>query len=117
MIDELEKRVKILADNCKGLTCHHKDIYEMLDIIDKDKSEYQIIYIDPPYTNTTGYGFNFNISDFLSQLFDITLGAIFVSEKEPTAVDEAIKLIFAGAKGGISGNKKCKNDEWLNVFR
>ena len=26
-------------------------------------------------------------------------------------------LIAAYAKGGISGNKKCKNDEWLNVFR
>lgn len=39
MIEELEKRVKILADNCKGLTCHHKDIYEMLDIIENDNSD------------------------------------------------------------------------------
>lgn len=117
MIDVLEKRIENIVINCKGLTCYHKDIYEMLDIIDKDKSEYQIIYIDPPYTNTTGYGFNFNISDFLSQLFDVTLGAIFVSEKEPISDDEAIRLNFSGAKGGISGNKKCKNEEWLNVFR
>ena len=117
MIDILEKRIENIVVNCKGLTCYHKDIYEMIDIIEKDKSEYQIIYIDPPYTNTTGYGYNFIISDFLSQLFNVTLGAIFVSEKEPISDDEAIKLNFAGAKGGISGNKKCKNDEWLNVFR
>lgn len=117
MIDIVEKRVKDIINNCKGLTCYHKDIYEMLSIIQNDKSDYQIIYIDPPYTNTTGYGFNFDIHDFLSNLFDVTLGAIFVSEKESISDDEAIRLDFNGAKGGISGKKAGKNEEWLNVFR
>jgi site-specific DNA-adenine methylase len=117
MIDIIEKRVKDIINNCKGLTCYHKDIYEMLSIIRNDKSDYQIIYIDPPYTNTTGYGFNFDIHDFLSNLFDVTLGAIFVSEKESISDDEAIRLHFNGDKGGISGNKVGKNEEWLNVFR
>ena len=31
--------------------------------------------------------------------------------------DEKIKLNFNGAKGGISGKKACKNEEWLSVFR
>lgn len=115
MIDELEKRVKILADNCKGLTCHHKDIYEMLDIIKNDKSD-KVIYIDPPYTNTSGYAFSFDYSDFLSKLFDVTVAHIFVSEKEKIS-DEAIQLNFSGAKGGINGNRKNKNEEWLNVYR
>ena len=115
MIDEIEKRVKILADNCKGLTCHHKDIYEMLDIIENDKSD-KVIYIDPPYTNTSGYAFNFDYSDFLSKLFDVTVAHIFVSEKEKIS-DEAIQLNFSGAKGGINGNRKNKNEEWLNVYR
>lgn len=115
MIEELEKRVKILADNCKGLTCHHKDIYEMLDIIENDKSD-KVIYIDPPYTNTSGYAFNFDYSDFLSKLFDVTVAHIFVSEKEKIS-DEAIQLNFSGAKGGINGNRKNKNEEWLNVYR
>lgn len=115
MIDELEKRVKILADNCKGLTCHHKDIYEMLDIIENDKSD-KVIYIDPPYTNTSGYAFSFDYSDFLSKLFDVTVAHIFVSEKEKIS-DEAIQLNFSGAKGGINGNRKNKNEEWLNVYR
>ena len=115
MIDELEKRVKILADNCKGLTCHHKDIYEMLDIIKNDKSD-KVIYIDPPYTNTSGYAFSFDYSDFLSKLFDVTVAHIYVSEKEKIS-DEAIQLNFSGAKGGINGNRKNKNEEWLNVYR
>ena len=115
MIEELEKRVKILADNCKGLTCHHKDIYEMLDIIENDKSD-KVIYIDPPYTNTSGYAFSFDYSDFLSKLFDVTVAHIFVSEKEKIS-DEAIQLNFSGAKGGINGNRKNKNEEWLNVYR
>lgn len=115
MIDELEKRVKILADNCKGLTCHHKDIYEMLDIIENDKSD-KVIYIDPPYTNTSGYAFSFDYSDFLNKLFDVTVAHIFVSEKEKIS-DEAIQLNFSGAKGGINGNRKNKNEEWLNVYR
>ena len=115
MIDELEKRVKILADNCKGLTCHHKDIYEMLDIIENDKSD-KVIYIDPPYTNTSGYAFSFDYSDFLSKLFDVTVAHIYVSEKEKIS-DEAIQLNFSGAKGGINGNRKNKNEEWLNVYR
>ena len=115
MIEELEKRVKILADNCKGLTCHHKDIYEMLDIIKNDKSD-KVIYIDPPYTNTSGYAFSFDYSDFLSKLFDVTVAHIYVSEKEKIS-DEAIQLNFSGAKGGINGNRKNKNEEWLNVYR
>ena len=115
MIEEIEKRVKILADNCKGLTCHHKDIYEMLDIIENDKAD-KVIYIDPPYTNTSGYAFSFDYSDFLSKLFDVTVAHIFVSEKEKIS-DEAIQLNFSGAKGGINGNRKNKNEEWLNVYR
>ena len=72
----------------------------------------------PAFLKDAGYfKINFDISDFLSRLFDVTLAHIFVSEKEAISDDEAIRLNFSGAKGGISGNKKCKNEEWLNVFR
>lgn len=114
MIGVLEKRIEDLVLNCKGLICYHTDVYEMLEVIKNDKTD-KIIYIDAPYTNTTGYGFNFDLSDFPSKLFTVTVGYIFVSEKE-ILTDNAIKLNFFGAKGGISGNKKCKHEEWLNVF-
>lgn len=113
MIEPLIERVKLIADNCKGLNVIHDDIYSILDTV---ANENCVVYIDPPYTNTTKYGFNFDIKDFVSLLFDKTLSPIFVSEKENMS-DEAIRLNFEGAKGGISGNKKGKNEEWLNVFR
>lgn len=115
-IENLQERVKTIAEKCIGLTCIHDDINSILPIIEQDKSDDSVIYIDPPYSNTTGYGFKFNLDDFLSELFDITLRPIYVSEKEKIA-EEAILLNFNGAKGGISGKKNGKNEEWLNVFR
>ena len=113
MIDVLCERVKIISEKCVGIQCIHNDIYSVLEFIPKENC---IIYIDPPYSNTTKYGFNFNLNDFLNELFDKTLSPIFVSEKEKIS-NEAIRLNFNGAKGGINGNKKCKHEEWLNVFR
>lgn len=113
MIEPLIERVKLLVDNCKGLDVINDDIYSILDTV---ANENCVIYIDPPYTNTTKYGFNFDIKDFVCMLFDKTLSPIFVSEKESLS-DEAINLSFNSDKGGISGNKKGKADEWLNVFR
>ena len=115
-IENLQERVKTIAEKCTGLTCIHDDINSILPIIEQDKSDDSIIYIDPPYSNTTGYGFKFNLSNFLSELFDVTLRPIYVSEKEKIA-EEAILLNFNGAKGGISGKKQEKNEEWLNVYR
>lgn len=113
MIGEIENRVKIISEKCKGVTCYREDINYILDKVESDNC---VIYIDPPYSNTTGYGFNFDINDFLSELFNETLSPIFVSEKESIS-DESILLNFNGVKGGISGNKIGKNQEWLSVFR
>lgn len=113
MVDELCERVKAIVNSCKGINCIHGDIFNALNIIPEENC---VIYIDPPYTNTTGYGFNFNLKDFLSELFDKTLCPIFVSEKESVS-DEAIRLDFNGDKGAISGSKKGKNEEWLNIYR
>lgn len=113
MTDTLIERVKLIIENCNGLNVIHDDIYKILELVPQENC---VIYIDPPYTNTTKYGFSFNIEEFLSELFDKTLSPIFVSEKEKIS-DEAIRLNFEGSKGGISGNKIGKNEEWLNVFR
>lgn len=113
MVDELCERVKAIAGSCIGVNCIHDDIYTILELIPKENC---IIYIDPPYTNTAGYGFGFELSDFLSKLFDKTLSPIFVSEKESIS-DESVRLDFNGAKGAISGNKRGKNEEWLNIYR
>lgn len=115
MIDVIEKRIENLVDNCKGLTCYHTDVSEMLEVIANDVSD-KIIYIDPPYTKVTGYYFTFDYVTFLKELLQVTKASIYVSEKESIS-EMAIKLRFSGAKGGISGNKKHKNEEWLNVIK
>ena len=73
------------------------------------------IYLDPPYKDTTSYGFDFELKPFINKLLNSTNYPIYVSEKEPIS-NTNIRLKFNGAKGGISGNKNGKNEEWLNVY-
>lgn len=113
MIDVLCERVRIISEKCVGVKCIHDDIYKVLETIPNTGC---VIYIDPPYSNTAKYGFDFNLNDFLNKLIDKTSSPIFVSEKEKIS-DEAVRLNFNGAQGGMRGNKKCKNEEWLNVYR
>lgn len=113
MIDIVCERVKNISDRCVGIKCIHDDIWSALEIIPNENC---IIYIDPPYQGTTKYGYNFNLNDFLGELFDKTLSPIFVSEKRKIS-NEAIELNFNGKKGGINGSRKHSNEEWLSVFR
>ena len=116
MPDTIKERIKILVEKCKGLTCLHIDIYEFLEYIRFRNTENSIFYLDPPYKNTTGYGFYFDWEDFISLLFDETLSPIYVSECKKYS-DIAFVLDFKGDKGGISGVRKGKNEEWLNEFK
>ena len=113
-IEEIEKRVERLVEKCKGLTCYNVDIWNMLDMIRDDVCD-KIIYIDPPYAATTGYGFTFDYKEFIKELKKVTDVVIYVSEKEKLT-EGAIQLAFSGKKGGISGVRKGKNEEWLNIY-
>ena len=115
MPETIKKRVEIIAERCVGLTCLNIDIYDFIEYIRFRNTENCIFYIDPPYKNTTKYGFEFDWEDFISLLFDETLSPIYLSEREKYS-EEAYLLNFNGFKGGISGDKKNKNQEWLNVF-
>lgn len=116
MPDTIKERMEIIVDKCKGLTCLHMDIWDLLEHINYKNTENTIFYIDPPYKNTTQYGFTFDWEEWIGCLFDVTLAPIYVSECKQYS-DEAYQLNFSGAKGGISGERKGKNEEWLNVFR
>lgn len=118
MPDTIKERMKIIVDKCKGLTCLHMDIWEFLEYIRfRNTNEGKtIFYLDPPYKDTTQYGFSFDWEEWISELFNETLAPIYVSECKEYS-DEAYQLNFKGAKGGISGERKGKNEEWLNVFR
>lgn len=116
MPDTIKKRMNLIVNSCKGLTCLHTDIYDLLECIKFNNENNCIFYIDPPYKNVTQYGFHFDWQEFVGDLMQETLAPIYVSECKRYS-DEALLLNFQGAKGGISGNKKCKNEEWLNIYK
>ena len=113
-IQELDIRVRKIVENCTGLKAIHSDIFDIL-CYDINKSD--IVYIDPPYKNTTKYGYNFDLNVFIDSLKSKVDIPILVSEKEKLdGSKDAVKLNFNGKKGGISGVKTTKQEEWLNIF-
>lgn len=72
-----------------------------------------VIYIDPPYSNTTGYGFEFDYMSFISKHRNNNI--ILLSEGRQLS-DTAYNLTDRRSKGGISGERKKVNEEWLNIF-
>ena len=106
---ELFDRVKLLAENCKGIKCIYDDILD-IDLVKEDNT---IVYIDPPYMNTTGYNDNdFNLHDFINKNKEFKL---YISEGQQIS-DNAIRLDKSGAKGGITAKKKSRTEEWLNII-
>ena len=109
---ELRRRVNSLVSGMRGVTCLRADIMTLLDDpLPRDA----VVYVDPPYQGTTGYAFGFDIRIFASRFRDINRIPLFVSEGVPLNDDASI-LTFGGAKGGISGVRKGRHQEWLNRF-
>lgn len=115
-LETIRSRIHLLAEHCVGVNAIHDDVANIINTIKSDDAIYRVIYIDPPYNDTTGYGSKLDLTELLSNLFDYTLSPIYVSEKKPIS-DECIRLRFNGEKGGINGKKSRNNEEWLSVFR
>ena len=95
-----------------GVTCLKVDIMTLLDSrLPPDA----VVYVDPPYQSTTGYGFDFNLMSFIDRFRRLNLAPLFVSEGAPLN-EESLLLTFSGAKGGISGVRKGRHQEWLCRF-
>jgi len=110
--DELFSRVERIVAAAQGVRCIHGDIGLVLDeTIEHDA----VVYIDPPYGNTTGYGFGFDLQALVRDLEAKGIKNILVSEGAPVSAD-AVRLSFGGPKGGISGARTGKHEEWLNAF-
>ncbi len=71
-----------------------------------------LVYIDPPYSNTTGYGCYLDAVAFAKR----TNCKTYISEGR--ALSENSILISSGrTKGGMLGDRvKAANEEWLSVF-
>ena len=77
-------------------------------------SENSIVYIDPPYQNTTPYGYDFDVVDFATNLPN----KCYVSEGKRLSSD-CVMVVGESErkKGGINCKKaKKSNEEWLSVF-
>jgi hypothetical protein len=109
---ELRRRIDALVNGMKGVTCLNMDIMTFLN--DPLPSN-AIVYVDPPYQSTTGYAFGFDIPSFINRYREVNESPLFISEGVPLN-DNALLLTFGGAKGGISGNRKGKHEEWLSRF-
>ena len=113
-IDKLEQRILNISNYCKGLTCYNEDIDNMIEVIKNDNND-KIIYIDPPYIDTTKYGFDFDHQLFVYELKQITNAPILLSEYKQYS-DICVRLNIEGAKGGISGNRDRQINEYLNFY-
>lgn len=109
---ELRRRVDGLVTGMKGVTCLNVDI---MTVLDAPLPADAVVYVDPPYQDTTGYAFGFDMMTFATRFRAVNKAPLFVSEGAPLT-ENAFKLTFGGAKGGISGVKKGKHQEWLSRF-
>lgn len=109
MTETLYTRVKDIVEVLGGnIKAYNEDIND----IKFNFSSNSIIYIDPPYKNTTGYNEDFNYMDFINN----TNNKVYLSEGFKIS-NNAILLSKGRSKGNISGNSKKKPvEEWLNIF-
>lgn len=113
MPNTLYDRVKNIIDHMGGcINAIHSNIEE----IDFNFDKNTIIYIDPPYKNTTTYSSNFDYENFIKDNSEVN---IYVSEGyNMENASNSILLSEGRTKGSISGNIiKKPTQEWLNIFK
>lgn len=109
---ELRRRIQALVDGMKSVNCLNTDIMSILNSPIPDSS---VVYVDPPYKSTTKYAFNFDLESFINRYREKNKAPLIVSEGV-SLNERSMMLSFGGAKGGISGSKKGKHEEWLSCF-
>jgi hypothetical protein len=109
---ELLRRIAALATGMRGVNCIKDDITT---ILSTPLPSNAVVYVDPPYDSTTQYGFSFDLSSFITRFREINQVPLFISEGVPLN-NKALMLTFGGAKGGISGARKGRHQEWLSRF-
>lgn len=113
MPNTLYKRVKDIVDYLgSSINAIQGDISK----IEWSFDENSIVYIDPPYKNTAGYGNDFDYEKFIINNRHTN---IYVSEGyKMNSSDDAILLSKGRTKGNMNGNTKKKPvEEWLNIYK
>lgn len=106
MPETLYNRVEKLTIEAEGVNGFYSDVTDI-------KIEPgAIVYIDPPYENTSHYGYQLSYMEFIKSL---PMHTVYLSEGKPIG-DKSYKISGKRNKGGINGSSTNKNEEWLNVF-
>ena len=110
LYDRVKNIVDYMSGSIKALYCKIEDVEWHFD-------EGDIVYIDPPYKNTSGYNFEFDYEQFLIDNWNYV--NIYVSEGYKIDwCTNAILLSKGRKKGNINGNiKKKQTEEWLNIYK
>ena len=109
LYDRVKNIVDYMSGNIKALYCKIEDVEWHFD-------EGDIVYIDPPYKNTSGYNFEFDYEQFLIDNWNYV--NIYVSEGYKIDwCTNAILLSKGRKKGNINGNINRKlNDKLIINF-
>lgn len=105
MPETLYKRVEEIYYGMRGVVGECADVFDVK--IEPDS----IVYIDPPYSNSTKYGDSFDVMKLVAQIKE----KCFVSEAMSLG-SKAYRMASTRKKGGISGERKSENEEWLTEF-
>ena len=108
--ERMKKIIEYMQGNIKALYCKIEEVEWHFD-------EGDIVYIDPPYKNTSKYNFDFDYEQFLIDNWSYV--NIYISEGyKMDSTTNAVLLSKGRKKGNISGDiKKKPTEEWLNVFK
>lgn len=120
MPNTLYNRVESIVKQLSGsIIASRESVFDAVYRIDEERDKGNkniIIYIDPPYANTTGYKETFDIYSLEGQIWSTS--PIYISEGyKMQGASESYLLSVGRTKGNISGEAKKKpTEEWLNRF-
>ena len=120
MPNTLYNRVEVIVEQLSGsIIASRESVFDSVYRIDEERNKGNkniIIYIDPPYANTTGYKETFDIYSLEGQIWSTS--PIYISEGyKMQGASESYLLSVGRTKGNISGEAKKKpTEEWLNRF-
>lgn len=120
MPNTLYNRVEAIVEQLSGsIIASRESVFDAVYRIDEERDKGNkniIIYIDPPYANTTGYKETFDIYSLEGQIWSTS--PIYISEGyKMQGASESYLLSVGRTKGNISGEAKKKpTEEWLNRF-
>lgn len=120
MPNTLYDRVEAIVKQLSGsIIASRESVFDAVYRIDEERNKGNkniIIYIDPPYANTTGYKETFDIYSLEGQIWSTS--PIYISEGyKMQGASESYLLSVGRTKGNISGEAKKKpTEEWLNRF-